>query len=65
MSFASARKKAGYTQAEVGERLKVHQSAVAQWENGLTSPTASKLVELAKLYHCTVDELLKRGETDA
>ena len=59
MSFASCRKKAGLTQMQVAKKLKITDSAVCQWESGDTMPTAKRLVELAKLYKCTVDKLLK------
>lgn len=59
MSFLSARKKAGLTQAEVAENLKIAPAAVCQWEKGKTTPETNRLLDIAKLYNCTVDELLK------
>ena len=59
MSFLSKRKQAGFSQAEVAEKLNVTSAAVCQWETGKTVPDARKLPEIAKLYGCTVDELLK------
>lgn len=59
MSFAKCRKAAGLTQMEAGKRLGVSDAAVCQWEKGETLPTASRLLEIAKLYGCTVDDLLK------
>ena len=59
MSFLLAREKAGITQREVAEEIGVDQSAVSLWETGKTLPRASLLVKLAKLYGCTVDDLLK------
>lgn len=58
MSFLSARKKAGLSQAVVSEKLGVAAAAVCQWETGKTYPDPRRLPELAKLYGCTVDELL-------
>jgi len=58
MSFKSARKEAGLTQKEAAAALGVHQSAVALWETGKNGPTVAKLRDMAKLYGCTVDELL-------
>lgn len=62
MSFLSARKKSGMTQAEVAEAVRVNQTSVHFWEVGKTKPRASLLPVLAKLYGCTVDELLKSEE---
>ena len=58
MSFLSARKKAGLSQVAVGEILGVAAAAVCQWETGKTYPDPRRLPESAKLYGCTVDELL-------
>lgn len=59
MSFFSCRKKAGLTQAEVAKALGVSNAAVSLWENGETMPAGKRLLEIAKLYKCTVDKLLK------
>ena len=45
------------TQAELGERLGVGQSAIAQWESGAKNPTADKLPLLAEALGCGVGEL--------
>ena len=58
MGFYSAREKSGLTQAEVARVFSIDQSAVSQWETGKTAPRVSLLPKLAKLYGCTVDELL-------
>lgn len=58
MGFLSAREKVGFTQREVAEKLGIDQSAVSLWETGKTAPRASILVQLARLYCCSVDELL-------
>ena len=59
MSFKEQRKKAGLTQMEVAKQLGVTDSAVNQWETGKTTPNTKRLSELARLYNCTIDELLK------
>lgn len=59
MSFLSARKKAGLTQADVASEVGVSAAAVCQWETGATVPKAKLLPVIAKLLNCTVDELLK------
>jgi transcriptional regulator with XRE-family HTH domain len=59
MSFREQRKKAGLTQLEVAKLLEITDAAVNQWETGKTMPSTKRLTELAKLYGCTVDELLK------
>lgn len=59
MTFFQARQKAGLTQSQVAKALGVDQSAVCLWETGKTSPRVATLFKIAKLYGCTVDELLK------
>lgn len=61
MSFALARKKAGFSQREVAEKLSVSDAAVCMWETGKTSPRAALLPLIAELYHCSIDELLKNN----
>lgn len=46
------------TQREVAKLLGVKESAVSKWEQGLAKPRAAKLPILAKLYGCTIEELL-------
>lgn len=53
------REKAGLSQAAVADALGIRQSTVAMWETGANIPRAEKLPALAKLYGCTVDDLLK------
>ena len=62
MGFKEARKKAGLTMMEAGKRLGITDAAVAQWESGATMPAAKRLLDVAKVYGCTVDELLKTEE---
>ena len=59
MSFFTARVGAGLTQRDVAESLGVTCPAVSRWESGKSKPRASLLTEIAKLYHCKVDDLLK------
>lgn len=53
-----ARMNAGLSQVEVAKRIGVSDAAVSMWETGKTRPRASRLLKLANLYRCTVDELL-------
>ena len=59
MSFLKARKAAGLTQAQVAKMLGITDATISQWENGETKPKTSRLAEVAKIYNCTIDELLK------
>ncbi len=46
------------TQNDVAKVLGVKSSAVSKWECGLAKPTTDKLPAIAKLYGCTIAELL-------
>lgn len=59
MGFRKARQNAGLSVSEVKNTLSVSDAAVYQWETGVTMPTGKRLIELSKLYGCTVDDLLK------
>ena len=52
------RKEAGFTQAEVAEKLNVSFQAVSKWESGTSEPSTANLLALAKLYGISLDELV-------
>ncbi len=56
------RKQRKWTQEELAKRLGVERSAVAKWESGKSQPQAARLVALAEIFGCSVDELLGRGK---
>lgn len=52
------RKKAGYSQETLAEKLGVSRQAVSKWETGDSIPEVTKIPQLAALYHVTADWLL-------
>lgn len=46
------------TQENLAELLHITPQAVSRWENDTTSPDASAIVALARIFDCTTDELL-------
>lgn len=62
MGFYEARKSAGLSQMEAANRLGITDAAVCQWETGKTAPRAAMLPRIATLYHCSVDDLLRKRE---
>lgn len=46
------------SQRIVAEALGVQESSVSKWERGISKPRADKLPAIAKLYGCTIEELL-------
>lgn len=53
------REKRNKTQTELAKDLGVSQQAIAMWETGTNKPRANKLIQLARILGCTIDELLK------
>ena len=51
------RKKAGYSQEELAEKIFVSRQAVSKWERGEALPDTENLVALSKLYGISLDEL--------
>ncbi len=49
---------ASLTQCDVAKAIGVKGAAVSKWERGKSKPTADKLLAIAKLYGCTVTDLL-------
>ena len=51
------RRRAGYTVAQLAERLSVTRTTIYFWEHGRYLPNAGLLPELAEILGCTIDEL--------
>ena len=49
------------TQKQLAEAVGVTQGAVNQWEKGATNPKIETLVVMAKLFDCTLEDLVKGG----
>ena len=52
------RKKRGYSQEELAEKLGLSRQAVSKWERAEASPDTDNLIALSKLYGITLDELI-------
>lgn len=61
--LALLRTRANLTQEAVAEALRVDRSAVAKWETGKAYPKTGKLPQLAALYGCSIDDLLRNDRT--
>jgi len=56
------RKKAGYSQEALAEKLGVSRQAVSKWENGDAEPELSKIRSLTELFDVSIDWLLSEEE---
>lgn len=52
------RENMGLSQAALARKLGVTRASVNAWEMELSSPTATYLVEMARLFHTTTDDIL-------
>lgn len=50
------------TQIELADKLSISRTTISMWETGDSLPRADKLLQLAKILDCTVDELLNKHE---
>ena len=60
--LACLRRRAGYSQEGLAERLGISRQAVSKWETGAAEPSTSNLLALARLYGVSAEELLKNVE---
>lgn len=62
MTFAEKlvqlRKREGYTQEELADRLEVSRQAVSRWEMGTAVPDSLNLLQISKLFKVSADYLL-------
>ncbi len=58
------RKQRGLSQAELANKLSVHQTLISQLERGAVVPSGATLVELAEFFHVSTDYILGREENN-
>ena len=57
--IAKQRKQLNYTQDQLADILGVSRQSISKWESDITYPETDKLIELGKLFNCSMDYLLK------
>ena len=57
-----ARRKCGFSQEQLAEKMSVSRSAVAKWETDKGLPDVGNLKMLARLLNVSVDQLLDEGQ---
>ena len=62
MGIKKHREAAGMSQMVLADKLEVNQTAVSMWETGKSVPRYNKLVKMAQLFGCSIEELMKREE---
>lgn len=62
-TIAELRKKKGWTQAELAEKLNVSDKAVSKWESESGLPEILQLPTMASLFDVSIDYLMTGNET--
>ena len=58
------RKELNYTQEQLADILGVSRQSISKWESDIAYPETDKLIELGKLFDCSMDYLLKEDVTE-
>ena len=56
------RKKKGFSQEELANRLNVSRQTISKWEVGESAPDMEKLIAISDLFEVSLDELVKGEE---
>ena len=59
------RKELNYTQEQLADILEVSRQTISKWESNIAYPETNKLIQLSKIFNCSVDYLLKEELTTA
>ena len=62
--LSKLRKEYNYTQEQLAEILGVSRQSISKWESDIAYPETEKLIELGKLFECSMDYLLKDEVTE-
>lgn len=52
------RKKQGWSQEELANRLNISRQSISKWESGQSQPDIDKIILLSQLFQVTTDYLL-------
>lgn len=59
------RKLSGMTQEQLAEKLNVSRQTISKWESDSTTPDLESIVKISRIFHMSLDDLLKEGEAGA
>lgn len=60
--IAAFRNNLGITQAELAKKLNISRSAVNSWEMGTSTPQLKHVIEMAEIFHTTLDGMVTSSE---
>lgn len=58
------RRKAGYSQEQVAEKLGLSRQAISKWESGQGKPEIDNIVKLTEIYNVSADYILLGAEKE-
>lgn len=65
MELRTLRKEKGLTQVQLAQMVHVDQTAISQWERGITQPRLKNCLQLAKILDCKVEDICRIAEQSA
>ena len=57
--LVNLRKKNGYSQEELADKIGISRQAVSKWERAESAPDTDNLIALSKLYHISLQQFHK------
>ncbi len=57
--LSKLRKEYNYTQEQLADVLGVSRQSISKWESNIAYPETDKLIELGRLFECSMDYLLR------
>ena len=52
------RKKNGFSQEDLANKLNVSRQSVSKWESNNTYPETDKIVQICNIFNCSMDDLI-------
>jgi len=62
--LSKLRRENNYTQEQLADKLDVSRQSVSKWESDIAYPETDKLIEIGRLFDCSMDYLLKDDVTE-
>ena len=62
--LSKLRKENNYTQEQLADILGISRQSISKWESDIAYPETDKLIELGKMFDCSMDYLLKEDITE-
>ena len=63
-NLRNLRKSKNISQEELAERVKVTRQSVSKWETGEAYPEMNNILELCKIFHCHINDLVNDNILD-